>query len=153
MFDVLHGGFFLAAWRPYMWEKIALRAFDTLFDVTIVHNLGRVELDLKTGLVQHTLWQAPEVADTMTNKLYTHAVALEHNKRLPASRTRVFMLYLQFNSSIVLLKKLENFVAEPVLNSDNTWEVMNHALKVLVKYSALPTRSTPTSCFWTSSSR
>ena len=71
MFDVLHGGFFLAAWRSYMWEKIALRTFDTLFHVAVVHNLGRVELDLKTGLVRHTLWQATEGADTMTNKLYT----------------------------------------------------------------------------------
>ena len=57
MFDVLHGGFFPAAWGPYMWEKIDLRASDILFDVAVVHNLVRVELDLKTGLVQHTQWR------------------------------------------------------------------------------------------------
>ena len=38
---------------------------------------------------------------------------------------------LQFNTAIVLLKKLENFVAELVLNSDSTWEIKNHALETL----------------------
>ena len=46
---------------------------------------------------------------------------------------------------MVMLKKLENFVARPVLSSDSTWEVKNHALKTLVKYSDMTTRFTPTS--------
>ena len=46
---------------------------------------------------------------------------------------------------MVMLKKLENFVARPVLSSDSTCEVKNHAFKTLVKYSAMTTRFTPTS--------
>ena len=81
-----------------------------------------------------------------------YAVALEHDKHFPTSMVELMFscFNLQFNTTIVSLKKLENFVVEPVLNSDSTWEVKNHALETFVKYSAIPKQFTPTSCFWTS---
>ena len=85
----------------------------------------------------------------------THTVALEHNKHFETSIVELMFscFNLECNTAIVLLKKLEHFVAEPVLNSDSTWEVKNHALETLVKYSAITKQFTPTSCFWTSLSR
>ena len=78
-----------------------------------------------------------------------YAVALEHDKHFPTSMVELMFsnFNLQFDTAIVLLKKLENFVGEPVLNSDSTWEVKNHALETLLKYSAIPNRFTPRSCF------
>ena len=78
-----------------------------------------------------------------------YAVALEHNKHFPTSIVELMFscFNLQFNTEILSLKKLENFVVEPVLNSESTWEVKNHALETLVKYLAIPKQFTPTSCF------
>ena len=78
-----------------------------------------------------------------------YAVALEHDKHFPTSIVELMFscFNLQFNTEILSLKKLENFVVEPVLNSESTWEVKNHALETLVKYLAIPKQFTPTSCF------
>ena len=97
--------------------------------------------------VLHAVSSLPLEVPTCEKVVY--AVALEHNKHFS---TRIVELMfsnfnLQFNTAIVLLKNLKNFVAEPVLNSGSTWEVKNHALETLVKYSAILKRFTPTSCF------